>query len=229
MQLGAVTAQRLVAALGGEARLLAAEPGSQLAARVLEGPNCRRQRHDRPGRDAARGPAPGRRPGGRRAAADRRPGDRIRAGGQDRHRPCQRPRSSRTPPAGSPWPGTATRCARRWRWPAARRCGSPTGGRPRSPSTPMTAATDARHRSGSRLVRAALSARRCDRGAPVDGPRRHPRRRGHPRRRDRRAGDGGDGRPGRRAGRGDRPPGERRRARPAAGRAAAAASRGEDR
>lgn len=39
MQLGAVTAQRLVAALGGEARLLAAEPGSQLAARVLEAPN----------------------------------------------------------------------------------------------------------------------------------------------------------------------------------------------
>src|SRR6185436_11439589 len=39
MQLGAVTAQRLVAALGGEARLLAAEPGSQLAARVVEGPN----------------------------------------------------------------------------------------------------------------------------------------------------------------------------------------------
>jgi hypothetical protein len=40
MQLGAVTAQRLVAALGGEARLLAAEPGSQLAARVIEGPNA---------------------------------------------------------------------------------------------------------------------------------------------------------------------------------------------
>ena len=37
MQLGAVTAQRLVAALGDEAHLLAAEPGSELAARVLEG------------------------------------------------------------------------------------------------------------------------------------------------------------------------------------------------
>ena len=39
MQLGTITAQRLVAALGAEARLLAAEPGSELVARVVEGPN----------------------------------------------------------------------------------------------------------------------------------------------------------------------------------------------
>jgi hypothetical protein len=39
MQLGAITAQRLVAALGAEARMLAAEPGAELAARVVEGPN----------------------------------------------------------------------------------------------------------------------------------------------------------------------------------------------
>jgi hypothetical protein len=40
MQLGAITAQRLVAALGADARLLAADPGSELAAGVVEGPNA---------------------------------------------------------------------------------------------------------------------------------------------------------------------------------------------
>ncbi len=40
MQLGGITAQRLVAALGAEARTLVLEPGSELSARVVAGPNA---------------------------------------------------------------------------------------------------------------------------------------------------------------------------------------------
>ena len=227
MQLGAVTAQRLVAALGGEARLLAAEPGSQLAARVLEAPNPAGNGMIALAgmRLAARLPAGVQAGDVLRLTVVRRPN----RAGRGSPPSARRPRSSRTPPARSPWPGTAMPCARHWRWPAARRCGCPTAARPRLPWTPMTGTRTRRRRGGSRLVRAALPARRRDRGEPVDGPRRHPRRRGHPRRRDGRTGDGGDGRPDIRSGRGDRPPGERRRARPAAGRAAAAPTRGEDR